>query len=158
MGRDDGEGNLVLPPGDWLSLYQYLRALRRIEKEVGASVLLAAGQTVPKYAQFPPSIVDAYGALESMDIAYYMNHRKNGQALFNPASGTIEDDIGHYVYRGKKGDARVEIVSDTPYPCPYDNGIILGLAQRYQPKAKVTHGSECRSKDGEKCTYVVTLA
>lgn len=158
VGNDDGEGNLDLPPGAWLNLYRYLRALRRIEEEVGASVLQSAGQTIPKHARFPPTVVDIYSALASLDVAYHMNHRKDGRVLFDPAHGVIGDYIGNYLYRRTKGDSKVELVSDTPYACPYDLGIVQGLAQRYQPTAKVAHGPGCRSKGGQNCTYVINVA
>jgi hypothetical protein len=156
VGTDDGEGNLVLPPGAWLTLRKYLLALRRIEQEVGATVLRDAGQTVPKHAQLPPTIVDIYSGLGSLDIAYHMNHRKFGKPLFDPSTGTVDEGIGHYYFKGKQGDSKVEVNSDTPYPCAYDHGIVIGMSQRFKPNSQVTHGPSCRGKGAASCTYAVT--
>lgn len=156
VGTDDGEGNLVLPAGAWLNLRSYLKALRRVEQEVGAMVVRDGGQTVPKYVKLPPSITDIYSALGSLDVAYHMNHRKHGEELFNPATGVMKEGIGHYQYQGKPGETKIVITSDVPYPCPYDHGIIMGMAQRFKANAQVAHGPTCRSKGAASCTYTVT--
>jgi len=156
VGTDDGEGNLVLPPGAWLNLRNYLKSLRRIAQEIGSQVLIDGGQTVPKHANLPPTITDIHSALGSLDIAYHMNHRRNGQTLFNPATGAMSEGIGHYRVTPKQGESKIEIVSDTPYPCGYDRGVVLGMAQRFKPPAQVAHGPACRSKGAESCTYTVT--
>lgn len=155
MGSDDGEGNLVLPAGAWLNLRKYLNALRRIEQEIGAQVLIDGGQTVIKHADFPPTITDVHSVFGSADIAYHMNHRRNGELLFNPATGAMQEGIGHWK-ASKEGDRKASLTSDTPYPCGYDHGIALGMAQRFAPNARLTHGPGCRSKGAESCTYHVT--
>lgn len=155
VGTDDGEGNLVLPKGAWLNLRSYLKALRRIEQEFGGQVLRDGGQTVPKHVQLPPQITDIYSMLSTSDIAYHMNHRKSGELLFNPATGEMKEGIGHYVYQ-KVADKKITITSDVPYPCAYDHGILIGMAQRFQPNAQVVHGPTCRSKGAANCTYTIT--
>jgi hypothetical protein len=155
MGGDDGEGNLVLPPGAWLNLRKYLKALERIEQEIGAQVLINGGQTVIKHAAFPPSITDVHSVFGAADIAYHMNHRRNGELLFNGATGTMHEGIGHWV-SAKLGDNKASLTSDTPYPCAYDQGIVMGMAQRFKPNARITHGPGCRSKGAETCTYHAT--
>jgi hypothetical protein len=156
VGTDDGEGNLVLPKGAWLNLRSYLKALRRVEQEFGGQVLRDGGQTVPKHVNLPPQITDIYSALGSLDIAYHMNHRKSGELLFNPATGKMQEGIGHYQFQGKPGDTKVSITSDVPYPCAYDHGIVIGMSQRFIKNAQVVHGPTCRSKGAQSCTYTVT--
>lgn len=156
VGTDDGEGTLVLPKGAWLNLRKYLKSLRRIEQEIGSQVLVDGGQTVPKHANLPPTITDIHSALGSLDIAYHMNHRRHGETLFNPANGTMTEGIGHYRFNAKPGESKIEIVTDTPYPCAYDKGVVLGMAQRFKSNAQLAHGPACRSKGGASCTYTLT--
>lgn len=155
VGADDGMGQLLMPEGSWPQLRRFLKGMQRIEKEVGAKVLMDSGQTVLRYADIPPTIVDIYSALSSSDIAYHMNHRRNGKPMFDPATGQMEEGIGHYLYRGKPGDTRLEIITDTPYPCSFDRGVVQGMALRFKPTAIVTHGPSCRNKGAASCTYAV---
>ena len=156
VGADDGEGNLVMPPGAWNNLRSYLKALRRIEQEFGSQVLRDSGQALPKHVILPPAITDIYSALGSLDVAYHMNHRKNGEMLFNPATGKMQEGIGHYRYEGKAGDTKLSITSDGPYPCGYDHGLVIGFAHRFKANAQVVHGPTCRSKGAASCTYTVS--
>lgn len=155
VGTDDGEGNLRLHKGAWLNFRRFLKALQRIEQEIGRQVLIDAGQTVIKYATFPPTL-DIYTVFQSADIAYHMNHRKDGQPLFDPNTGVMKEGIGHHKFEGKVGDTRFTSTSDGPYPCAYDQGIMLGMAQRFKPNAQVTHAPGCRSKGGASCTYIIS--
>lgn len=155
VGADDGMGHLLLPVDSWPQLRRYVKSLQRIGKEVGQKVLMDAGQTTPRHAQLPPNITDIYSGLGLLDVAYHMNHRKHGKYLFDPATGQMEEGIGHYLYRGKQGDSRLEIIADTPYPCSFDKGIVLGMAQRFKPTAFITHGPSCRDKGAASCTYAV---
>ncbi len=155
LGRGDGEGNLVLPPGEWVNLRKYLNALKRIQQEIGSQVLTDAGQTVIKHASFPPAITDVHSVFSSANIAYHMNHRLGGEVLFNPATGVIMEGIGNWK-ASRDGDRKASLTSDTPYPCGYDQGIVIGMAQRFAPNARITHGPGCRSKGAETCTYHAT--
>ncbi|HZI12657.1 MAG TPA: hypothetical protein VE153_19905 [Myxococcus sp.] len=155
MGADDGMGQLLLPQDSWPLLRRFLKGMQRIEKEVGSKVLMDAGQSVHRYVEMPPTIVDIYSALGSIDIAYHMSHRRNGKPMFDPATGQMEEGIGHYLFRGKPGDARLEVISDAPYPCSFDRGIVQGMALRFKPTAIVTHGPSCRTQGAASCTYAV---
>jgi hypothetical protein len=141
----------------WYPLANWLRCLPAIAKEVGPNVLFDIGESVPRNAKFPDSIVDIDSAMRSNDIAYHMNHRKNGIMMFNPASGVMLDGIGHYGYERKGDEKKIIVRCDNPYPCKLDHGILTAMARRFQMRAAVAHESkECRSKGDDACTYVVT--
>ncbi len=45
----------------------------------------------------------------------------------------------------------------TPYPCAFDEGIVTGLAQRFEPTATVAHDRKgCRKRGDPSCNYNVT--
>lgn len=96
--------------------------------------------------------------MQSNDVAYHMNHRRNGQLMFNPATGVMLEGIGHYGYKREPGERKIISVCDNPYPCKLDHGILTTVARRFQLRALVTHDDTkpCRAKGGNDCTYVVT--
>ena len=143
----------------WYSQEAWLEAFKQIAETVGDRVLYNIGLKVPENAQFPPWVVDIDTAIKAIDIAYHLNHRKNGRALFDMDIGKMFEGIGHYGYeRDRSGRNIITSVSRNPYPCAFDKGIITAMAHKFQPNAKVTHddSKECRSHGGESCTYIIT--
>ncbi len=93
-----------------------------------------------------------------MDIAYHLNHRKNGAPMFDPATGTMLDGIGHYKTEFLEKERRAIVVCEEPYPCEFDRGLVAALAARFEPMAKTAHDNDapCRKKGESSCTYVVS--
>lgn len=157
IGEDDGTGLVTVNPEDWYPLENYLKALQRMTKEVGDQVVYQGGLAVPKHAKFPPTVQDIHAALGSVDVAYHMNHRKNGVPMFDPATGTMLEGIGHYHYQ--RVDARkITLVCANPYPCELDRGLITAMAKRFEPNSNVVHdrSKPCRKQGAESCTLLVT--
>lgn len=156
VGRDDGAGLVTVNPDEWYPLDNYLRALKRVTQEVGDQVVYQGGLATPKHAKFPPNITEIHGALGLVDIAYHMNHRKAGTPMFDPATGTMTEGIGHYHY--KKADARrIVMTCANPYPCEFDRGLITAMAKRFEPNANVVHDKSkpCRKQGAESCTLLI---
>lgn len=66
------------------------------------------GLSIPENAVFPPWVVDIDTAVKAIDIAYHLNHRKDGKPLFDMKTGTMSEGIGHYGYeRDRSGKNRV---------------------------------------------------
>lgn len=133
-------------PGQWYLQQNWLNAFKEISDKLGPKTLLQIGKKIPENADFPPQIDDIEKALAAIDVAYHMNHR-NGE-------------IGHYNYE-KTGPNSARIVCNNPYPCEFDRGIIMAMAQRFAPQdshVKVEHdGSQpCRVNGAETCTYLIT--
>jgi hypothetical protein len=157
------KGEIEIDVEAWYPQQSWLDAFRDIANSVGPQALFQIGQQLPKHAVFPPSVNDMrlkenfHTGIASIDVAYHMNHRKNGVVMFDPRSGTMLEGIGHYGYQASPGKV-IRSVCENPYPCEFDQGIITAIAQRFDKRALVEHDADaaCRKKNGESCTYVVT--
>lgn len=158
IGRLERDGTFELDRDAWYPREAWLRAFERIGRTIGSFALFQIGATIPNNAAFPPWVVDVDSALRSIDIAYHMNHRRNGEPMFNPATGMMLDGIGHYAFeRVDRTLARIH--SNTPYPCDFDRGIVSAMATKFDAKASLSHvSSECRMRGGSTCTYAVQHA
>lgn len=130
----------------WYPQQAWLDAFQEISKSIGPSTLKVIGQSIPNSARFPPGIDTVEKALESLDVAYHLNHRGG--------------EIGHYAFR--KTAARVGVVEcHNPYPCDFDSGIIQAVVKRFAPAGavlKVTHDASkpCHSNQGDSCTFLIS--
>ena len=115
------------------------------------------GAAIPRNVFLPPSITDVVSVLQAIDVAFHMNHRKNGQVMFDPATGRMLEGIGHYTSR-IEGPRRIAVVCENSYPCAFDRGLVTAFAQRFAPNAKGVHddSAPCRAKGANSCTNVVT--
>lgn len=153
----EGVGMAEIDPDKWYPLDQFLRAFQRIGAEFGDYTLRQVGVQIPKNAVFPPSYRDLLTALSTMDLGYHFNHGKNNQPLFNAQTGQIvAEGIGHMNAKPVAGKKLIIMDVDTPYPCAFDEGIVTGLAQRFEPTSTVTHDPKsCRKRGAERCLYNV---
>lgn len=144
-------------PDAWYPQQPYLDAYRAVAQEVGEVTLMSIGKKVPEHALWPPEIQNVEDALKSIDVAYHMNHRLNGQPMFDPATGVMLEGIGHYkVERISK--RRMVMVCETPYPSQFDRGIILGAGRKFAPSVEVEldRNQPTRLTGADSCTYIVT--
>lgn len=158
IGKDSGDGNITIDPAAWYSQEAWLKAFESISKELGNNLLYQIGQAIPKNAKFPPWVIDIDAAIKAVDIAYHMNHRKNGMELFDPKTGSMIEGIGHYGYQRVDGKNMIISVCENPYPCAFDRGILTTMAKKFQPEAMVQHDDSkpCRNNGHESCTYIIT--
>ena len=126
---------------------------------MGPNVLFDIGESVPKNAQFPPTIVDIDTAMRANDIAYHMNHRKNGVVLFNSMTGVMLEWASDTITgtAGRQGSGEIIVVCDNPYPDRLDHGTHRHAYKCFEPRSTVTHDDKkaCRSRGGPDCTYIV---
>lgn len=156
IGTPDDSMMVKFEPDKWYPLDRFLRVFDRIHAEFGNFTLRQVGLHVPKNAQFPPHVTDIMGIFTIMDAGYYLNHGINGQSMFNPATGEMKDGLGHY-RATPSGQNRISVEASNPYPCPFDEGLVTALAQRFKPTATVVHDkATCRSRGGDSCTYHVS--
>jgi hypothetical protein len=154
IGKVGADGKVAVEATGWHPLKAWLAALDEILSSVGSSKVFEIGKQIPRVAVFPPDIRDAHGALQSLDIAYHMNFRKNRVPMFNPITQGLAEGIGHY--RGTIQSPRSAVVEcDNPFPCDFDRGILVALAQRFEPNAVIQHldDATCRKRGGAKCRY-----
>jgi hypothetical protein len=142
----------------WYPLDKWLAAYQAIARDVGLNSLYTIGKKIPENAAFPPHLTDIRSALASLDIAYHLNHRKNGVLMFDPKTGVMLEGIGHVRAELSETERRATLVCEQPYPCEFDRGLISALANRFEPMAKTVHdnGAPCRKKGDLSCTYIVS--
>jgi len=161
-GREILAWNGILAPeaGRWYQQQAFLDSLKQIGGSFRPITLTSIGRKIPELIRFPVGIQGTHQALLSLDIAYHLNHRKNGKVLYVPAEHKVLDGIGHYYYK-HTGPASAVMVCTSPYPCDYDRGMIDATALRYRPDGvgdiRVTHESpnHCRKNGDDFCTYRV---
>jgi len=141
----------------WYPQEAWLLAFEAIANEVGVNSLYGVGRLIPENSTFPPEMTDVISALGAMDVAYHLNHRKNGIVMFDPLTGHMLEGIGHMLATPVANESRVVMVCEDPYACDFDRGIIAGLANRFDPSAKTLHDNSapCRKKGADSCTYIV---
>jgi hypothetical protein len=106
-------------PDKWYSQERWLNAFRDIGKRYGPHTLFLIGKAIPLNAKFPPNIDNLETALNSIDIAYKMNHR-NG-------------DIGYYKLLDLNHNRKLATMEcKNPYPSFFDMGIILSMARKFK--------------------------
>jgi hypothetical protein len=152
-------GKWLFDMNGWYPQQAWLDAFAIIAKEVGDGVLYEIGRAIPINARFPSGVNDMYSTIRAIDIAYHINHRKNGEGcLYDAETGTTREGIGHYGYEQMPGKNLILSVSHNPYPCAFDRGIITAMAQRYDTKALIIHDDSkpCRKNGAETCTYLVS--
>lgn len=142
----------------WYPLDKWLAAYQAIAKDVGLNSLYTIGKKIPENAAFPPHLTDIRSALASLDIAYHLNHRKNGILMFDPKTGVMLEGIGHVRAEFQENERRAMLICEMPYPCEFDRGLITALANRFEPMAKTVHDNNapCRKKGDSNCTYIVS--
>jgi hypothetical protein len=148
-------GDTVVDLEAWYPQQAWLDALREVDERFGGHVLFKIGAAIPKTAVFPPTVVDIHSGLASIDVAYHINHRRQGTPMFDDRSGAMLEGIGHYGYE-RVTDHEVRMRCWTPYPCRFDLGIVTAMARRFEPAAAVVHGPDCRHHDAEACEYRVS--
>jgi hypothetical protein len=156
VGTAGPDGNVVIEPNKWYPLDGWLRAFGRIGQEVGPTVLAQIGASVMQNIQWPPGMTSVEGLIRFIDVGYHMHHRKNGKVMFDDKTGTVLPGIGNFSYKGEDKN-RYLIECANPYPCSFDKGILGGALRKLGTGSLAVHDSttECRSKGGKACTYVV---
>jgi hypothetical protein len=158
IGTPDQDGIALVDPKAWYPQRAWLKAFEKISAHLGDSVLFEIGRVIPRTALFPPSAKNIHTAIQSIDIAYHLNHRKQGQPMFDPATGAMTEGIGHYGYQRVEGQSKIISVCENPYPCAFDQGILTAMAERFEPSARLVNDETrpCRKQGANNCTYIIT--
>ena len=147
----DGEEN-------WFPHQKWLESFKEIEGSLGPTNLMLIGRAIIKSADFP-KMKDLEEALRSINIAYHMNHRKNGKVMFK--NGRITSGIGDY--KLSKFDSQrkeAEIICTNPYPSKFDEGIISQIVKQFKPLGsrevvEIDPEKETRKNGGKSCTFLI---
>lgn len=158
IGEKSADGMASIDKGSWYSQEAWLRAFARIGDRVGDAVLFRIGLTIPSNAKFPDGTKGLHEAVRSIDVAYHMNHRKNGRVLYDADTRTMTEGIGHYGFEPVAGEKVIRTVCRNPYPCEFDRGLVTALAQKHEGTSLVVHDDTqpCRKRGADHCTYLIS--
>ena len=139
--------------GAFYPVQSLLDAMKHVSEDLGPQMLYRIGFQIATNAILPPGIDSLEKCLQSIDVAYHMNHRSGeiGDYKFVPA------ETQRFVHR-------VKMECRNPYPCSFDIGVIEGFATRFKPPdcvdVLVRHDETgpCRKKGAESCAYIVSWA
>jgi hypothetical protein len=141
----------------WYPLMGHLRVLERIRKDFGEVALRQVGASLPRFARAMPANSDVRAAFQHLDVAYHLNHAVNGQPMFSEHTGQLQDGIGHYLARPLARHKQILCECSGPYPCAFDEGLLLAFARFHEPSATLAHmePGTCRTRGATRCTYSV---
>ena len=143
---------------EWYKQQSWLNAFEQIAENIGDATLYSIGMKIPENASWPDNIDSIEAALYSIDIAYHMNHRKNGKVMYNSVTGQMTEGIGHYEYE-KVSEMEAHVICANPYPCEFDRGIINATVKRFAGINTCTMLNEdnrtCRKKGDNVCKYTI---
>ena len=157
IGTKNSKGIYEIIPDNWYPMDQSLTFYNAIKEKIGLRTLTNVGKKIIEKAMFPPGMDSIEKGLESLNIAYHMNHRKNGKVMFDPATGIILSGIGSFKLELTPGKKEAILICENPYPSEFDEGIITGMAKKFQPEAVVTLDTTkpTRRKGGDSCTFKI---
>ena len=131
-------------PDKWYPQQAWLNAFETIAKELQPHVLDRLGETLPNVAEWSNDFDTIPEGLQSIDDAYQRNHRGG--------------EIGYYRFE-KLDDQTGEVTSYNPYPCPFDRGLIRGVAKKYASVDNFVFieetGETCRRNGDDTCVYTI---
>jgi len=160
LGQFSESGWFIPDVRPWWPMEPYVLALHALMAAVGPIRAIDIGKQCVSHVKLPPDPMmrNVHSALESLDIAYHLNHRRGEKLHFDAETREMVDDIGHYHYRGILETEHSAVMEcENPYPCDMDLGIILGFARRFEPRAVVEHApGNCRNEGADSCIYHVT--
>ncbi|OYR81332.1 hypothetical protein DJ72_11045 [Halorubrum distributum] len=138
------EGMTDPDPEEWYPQQTWLNAFETIAEELQPHVLDRLGEQVPEIAAWPNDFETVAAGLQSIDDAYQQNHRGG--------------EIGYYEFE-QTGDRSCELTCHNPYPCPFDRGLVRGVAKQYASVDAFVFieetGETCRRDGDDACTYAV---
>ncbi|EPX56268.1 hypothetical protein D187_007610 [Cystobacter fuscus DSM 2262] len=157
MGTTGPDGLVQFESEAWYPLAGHLRMLERIRKDFGEVALRQVGASIPRFARAMPAGIDVRAAFQRLDVMYHLNHAVNGQPMFSEHTGQLQDGIGHYLARPFARHKQILCDCTGPYPCAFDEGLLLAFARSHEPSAMLTHlePGMCRTRGAARCTYSV---
>ncbi len=147
---------------EWFNQQDWLNAFKQVSEVLGEMNLFLIGKAIIDHAKFPP-INSLEEGLRSIDIAYHMNHRIDGNVMYDGANGKMLDGIGHYHLKSYDEEQRKAVmVCDNPYPSKFDEGIITQIVRKFKPNdsrsqfVNLDPEKETRLNGGNSCTYNIS--
>ncbi|MEM9554401.1 MAG: hypothetical protein AAGC60_09090 [Acidobacteriota bacterium] len=131
-------------PESWYPLDRFLGCFDTVAQRIGPNTVTAIGRHISATGPAPSEVHNLEEAFNVLDEAYRREHRGG--------------DVGHYAYIAT-GERSCTIVSTTPYPPNFDEGVIQALVERFEPDSlvdvRIDHQAESRRDGGSSCTFLV---
>lgn len=146
---------------DWFKQQKWLNSFKVIGETLGQMNLFLIGKAVIDNAKFPV-INDLEEGLRGIDVAFHMNHRLNGQVMFDPVNGKMLEGIGHYdLVDFDAQNRKATMVCTNSYPSKFDEGIITQMVRKFKPKyalekIELDLTKESRLDGAESCTFLIS--
>jgi hypothetical protein len=142
--------------GEWYPLHALIYAFDEIFEAGGSTALRKIGAAVSDSAKWPAGIDSLEKAIGLIDVAYHMNHRRDGKELIDSHGNIIEGGIGHDVLSMYEAERRAVYVCESFYHCDFDFGMAERLGRKFKP-ITVQHDDTqpCRRLGGDTCTYLI---
>ena len=122
----------------------FLKALKNIGEKMNSVILKNVGTKIVESAKWPSGIDSLESAMQSISVAYKMNHRPNDSAI-----------IGDYIYN-KISERECTITATNPYPCDFDEGIVEGVSRTIEKNVFITHlEGSCRKNGDSQCVFQI---
>ncbi|MET0400923.1 MAG: hypothetical protein ABW123_00915, partial [Cystobacter sp.] len=114
--------------------------------------------TVPRFVPDLAVPANIRAAFLGVDLAYHQTHGRGGRPLFCEKTGQMIEGIGHYLVSAPPEQNQITCETTGPYPCAFDQGLLLSIAQMHEPTAVLTHAlpETCRALGAASCTYALT--
>lgn len=130
---------------EWYPQQAWLDTFAAIADDLEPHILDRLGEQIPDVAAWPTTVDAVEDGLRSIDEAYQHNHRGG--------------DIGHYRFESD-GERSGTMTCRTPYPCPFDRGLIRAVTRTYAPVESFVfveeRGDRCRRDGDDTCVYTVS--
>jgi hypothetical protein len=139
------EGIKEVDLDDWQSLTIALAFYAQVAVNFGPNTIFDLGKAVPEKAIFPPGIDSIETALQSIDVAYNMNHRNGYVGFYKVVSHDSEKkELIMHCYN--------------PYLCDFDRGLITAMARKFASGVRVVvdESKPSKKKGGDESWYIIS--
>jgi hypothetical protein len=147
-------------PNQWYPLKNLVDFFTYIEESNNSVILQKIGAEVANKALWPDTVQTIRAALESVNLAYHMNHRRNGLELFDYKKGVvIEGYIGHNILEVDDKKETVKYICGSFYPSDFDLGMAKQVVKIFGKNAiaalsvKRDASKPSRKKGDTTCTF-----
>jgi len=132
---------------EWHSFKLWLKFIEELDKEIGPTRLYILGTTILENDEML-SNYDLEKGLYFIDEFYQKNHKDGNIGTFKLINFNNEN-------------REAEMMSNTPYPCDFERGIIMYVVDKFNPKNNknlwVVHKDlkTCRKRGIDYCMYLI---
>ncbi len=143
----------------WYPLKALIDMFSEFEKRKLNSILQKIGSITAEEAVWPKDIQTFKDALNSINHAYHINHRRKNKELYDYTNNAIiEGGIGHDILEVNEETKTAIYTCGSFYPCDFDLGMAKAVLRKF--KGNITFISikhddtkPCRKNGGDTCQY-----